>query len=75
MSFKAEDKTVKSIFQDILSNRVNNNKQPPETYLRKFIIPDFQRKYAWGIEQFDEFWTDLTSVHHQTFFGTFLASR
>jgi len=38
---------------------------------KKFIIPDLQRDYSWGDEQFQEFWEDINSEYN-TFFGDIL---
>ena len=37
-----------------------------------FSIPDFQRNYAWGDAQLDQFWSDITAVAENKFQDHFL---
>lgn len=39
----------------------------------RFVIPTYQRNFAWETEQLDDLWRDLNEALHKThFFGTFL---
>lgn len=33
----------------------------------KFIVPDYQRKYAWTINQLEQFWDDFTKTYESCF--------
>lgn len=34
---------------------------------KKFIVPDYQRKYAWTIDQLDQFWDDFIKTYESCY--------
>lgn len=43
----------------------------------RFVVPDYQRSYAWEKEQWEDFWNDLQSISENEthFFGTIVLVR
>jgi len=39
---------------------------------RKYCVPQYQRPYAWDVEQVSEFWDDLVSSDDPNFLGSFI---
>lgn len=60
-TFSASEKTIGSFFSTYRDNKD-----------KKLLIPDLQRDYTWGDEQFQELWDDLCSSYDKTFFGSIL---
>ena len=60
-NFSANDKTIGDFFSKYQTK--------PE---KSLYIPDLQREYTWGVEQFQELWDDLTTQYDGTFFGSIL---
>ena len=49
----------------------------PEVFKEYYIIPSYQRGYAWEKKQIEDFWNDLenTSAKKKHFFGTFFLEQ
>jgi len=69
--FNAEHKNIGNLF-DFYSNK-NPHSDPNRTsFYTNWVVPNYQRKYAWKDKHLNDFWEDLNSDRQQTFFGTFL---
>jgi len=60
-TFSAREKTIGSFFGTYKDN--------PR---KELVIPDLQRDYTWGDDQFQELWDDLNTSYEKTFFGSIL---
>ncbi|MEW6193828.1 MAG: DUF262 domain-containing HNH endonuclease family protein [Bacteroidota bacterium] len=56
-SFEANDKKIEDVLFSLK---------------RRFIVPRYQRPYAWNLEQITEFWNDLITNNEPYFLGSFV---
>ena len=56
-SFEANDKKIEEVLFSLK---------------RRFIVPRYQRPYAWNLEQITEFWSDLITNNEPYFLGSFV---
>ena len=68
--FNAEHKNIGNLF-DFYSNK-NPHSDPNRTsFYTNWVVPNYQRKYAWKDKHLNDFWEDLNSDRQQTFLALF----
>ena len=63
------------IYRNIDKLRKDRDKKIEEVLFslkRRFIVPRYQRPYAWNLEQITEFWSDLITNNEPYFLGSFV---